>query len=398
MPKGVSTVISRIQAIIIIAILLSSITILISTKNFIFFEPQRNSMESEFLNGDQLLEPSNTDPETTTNKPTVPQEPIKPIESDQPIEQQQNDKPTLEPPNSEPNAITNEPTEPGESKQPDETEPKENQIPESSNTEPTRLEQASVRVGNVDFNFNPIQVERTRPDLFNPGYFSMFDVLLHLNKLDLIDLEYHFEESLNSHIIDLINGESNWWYQTYYSGGWTENNVFRPDHYPWKEGTTLSFFKTSPQNLNGIYSVWEEEVKRKITNNGKIIIPEVIIMGESRSERALIFENVEVTPHSLRKDIFKEDVITAIDVILSLGDQEKITYELQWYESIGTANIVKNYWVDAINEDKAYGRSGFVYEAGSIRYQFSSGNHIHLPSDVRILNSPEYVKYFWINI
>ena len=358
MSKGVSTAISRIQATIIIAILLSSITILISTKNLIFFEPQRNSMEPEFLNEEQILEPSNTDPEATTN----------------------------------------EPTEPGESKQPDETEPNENQIPESSNTEPTRLEQASVRVGNVDFNFNPTQVERTRPDLFNPGYFSMFDVLVHLNKLDLIDLEYHFEESLNSHIIDLINGESNWWYQTYYSGGWTENNVFRPDHYPWKEGTTLSFFKTSPQNLDGIYSVWKEEVEWRITNNGKIIIPEVIIMGESRSERALIFENVEVTPHNLRNDIFKEDVITAIDVILSLGDQGKIIYELQWYESIGTANIVRNYWVDAINEDKAYGRSGFVYEAGSLRYQFSSGNHIHLPSDVRILNSPEYVKYFWISI
>ena len=398
MSKGVSTAISRIQATIIIAILLSSITILISTKNLIFFEPQRNSMEPEFLNEEQILEPSNTDPEATTNEPTVPQEPIEPIESDQSIEQQQNDKPTLESPNKEPETTTNEPTEPGESKQPDETEPNENQIPESSNTEPTRLEQASVRVGNVDFNFNPTQVERTRPDLFNPGYFSMFDVLVHLNKLDLIDLEYHFEESLNSHIIDLINGESNWWYQTYYSGGWTENNVFRPDHYPWKEGTTLSFFKTSPQNLEGIYSVWKEEVEWRIINNGKIIIPEVIIMGESRSERALIFENVEVTPHNLRNDIFKEDVITAIDVILSLGDQGKIIYELQWYESIGTANIVRNYWVDAINEDKAYGRSGFVYEAGSLRYQFSSGNHIHLPSDVRILNSPEYVKYFWISI
>ena len=57
--------------------------------------------------------------------------------------------------------------------------------------------------------------------------------------------------------------------------------------------------------------------------------------------------------------------------------------------------IAADYWVDAINEDKAYGRSGFVYEAGSLRYQFSSGNHIHLPSDARILNSPEYVKYFW---
>ncbi len=26
------------------------------------------------------------------------------------------------------------------------------------------------------------------------------------------------------------------------------------------------------------------------------------------------------------------------------------------------------------------------------------GNHIHLPSDTRIINSPEYVLYYWICI
>ena len=112
----------------------------------------------------------------------------------------------------------------------------------------------------------------------------------------------------------------------------------------------------------------------------------------------LTFENVTVTSHNLRNDVFKENTIIAIDVILSLEEQGKISYSLQYYESIGSASLVKSYWVEAINQDVASGRAGFVYEAGSTQFRFSSGNHIHLPSDTRVLNSPEYVEYFWIQL
>jgi len=345
--KGFSTAISKIETIITIAILISSITLVLVVWNT-----------------------------NLSNKKAIGIEPETLIELEPQLE------PKIEP-------------EPEPEPEP-QLEPKS--MPEPPNTTQTQLQQATVRVGNDYFIFNPTTVETTRPELFNQGYFSMFDILVHLNKQGLINLEYHFDESLNAHIIDSINGESNWWYQTYYNGGWLERNVFRPDHYPWKDGTTLTFYKESSSRLENIYSVWKEEVERRKNNEGKIIIPQVIIMGESPSKRAIIFENVEVTPHNLRNDIFKENVITAIDTILSLGDQGEITYELQWYDSIGTASIVRSYWVNAINEDEAYGRSGFVYETGSLLYQFSKGNHIHLPSDARILNSPEYVKYFWIDL
>jgi hypothetical protein len=200
---------------------------------------------------------------------------------------------------------------------------------------------------------------------------------------------------MNTHIIDLINGETNWWYETYYSGGWPENNVFRLDHYPWKPKTSLKFFRVPSSRLEMIYSTWKEEIERLEKNTGKIIIPEVIILGNSFINT---FKDVEVTAHNLRNDIFQDNVITAIDVILSLGDQEEITYELQWYDSIGSASVVRSYWVDAIGSDRSYGTCGFVYEAGSLDYMGFRGNHIHLPSDTRVLNSPEYVEYFWICI
>ncbi|MFC1803002.1 hypothetical protein ACFL0D_03435 [Thermoproteota archaeon] len=66
------------------------------------------------------------------------------------------------------------------------------------------------------------------------------------------------------------------------------------------------------------------------------------------------------------------------------------------YEDIGSALIVKNYWVESIDEDEAYGRCGFVNESGVLDHRGFAGNHIHLPSDIRVLNSPEYIMYFWI--
>ena len=39
----------------------------------------------------------------------------------------------------------------------------------------------------------------------------------------------------------------------------------------------------------------------------------------------------------------------------------------------------QSYLVEAINEDKAQGTCGFVYEAGSKTYRLGKGNHIQLP-------------------
>ena len=311
--------------------------------------------------------------------------------------------PEYEDPLPEPNESDNEPKIPTEPEEPEEldtpTEPKDPETPTEpvpptepeNNTRPFGWSQ--IRIGGEDYYFDPMAVNTTRPDIFQHGQFSMFDILVYLDQQQEIRLDYHFAESMNSHIIDAINGETGWWYITYYSGGWPENNVFRPDHYPWKPGTQLIFHKENYSEISAIYSVWQQEVQRKESNNGRIIIPEVRIRGKSFIKE---FKDVEVTPHNLRNDVFQEDVITAIDVILSLADQGKITYQLQWYDYIGSASIVRSYWVDAIDEDVSIGTCGFVYEAGSKNYRLGAGNHIHLPSDTRVLNSPEYVEFFWI--
>jgi succinate dehydrogenase/fumarate reductase cytochrome b subunit len=252
-----------------------------------------------------------------------------------------------------------------------------------------------AEVDDVKIPFNPEDVQRMRPDIFLPGSISMFDVLVHLDSLGEVDLEYHFNESMNTHMIDSLNNLTNWWYRVRYSGGWFENNVYRMDHYLWKNGTRLEFFTTSEERLERIYESFVAEVERSKNSTDTFILPEITIRGNSFD---LLFTDVPVTPHNLRNDTFQPGVLTAIDVIMSLGDLGLINYTLQWYDDLGSARVVKNYWVESINEDAAIGTCGFVYDTGSIGYYGFGGNHIHLPADVRVLNSPEYMRWFWICI
>ena len=255
------------------------------------------------------------------------------------------------------------------------------------------LENTLVIEGVGEYKYDPNKIQTTRPDIFQENHFSIFDILVHLNENGNISMKYHFNESLNTHVIEEINGKQNWWYKAHNDGGWIEKNVFRMDHFPYKDMMSIKLFQSSKSKLQTIYDIYKNEGEIKKQNDGKVIIPKVIIRG---TKDDLIFENVEVTPHNLRKDVFQNDTISAIDVIMSLGDQEKITYELKWYDSIGSADIVRSYWVESINDDVAHGRCGFVYESGSNKFKGFIGNHVHIPSDTRVINSPEYVEYYWI--
>lgn len=268
---------------------------------------------------------------------------------------------------------------------------------EENNTRPRRIGQ--VRLGYLFsgksrvYEFNPEEVKTLRPDIFRKGYFSVFDVIVHLSERRDIDLEYHFDYSMNTYVIDKLQGSRDWWYEIYYDGGWPEPNNYRMDHYPWKDGSKLTFYETSAKRVEIIHEGFKEEIKRLDKNEGKVVIPIVYINGIYDKWE---FENVSVTPHNLRLDMFQNDTITAIDVILSLGEQGKADYTLKWYESIGEARVVKNFWVEDLMGDRSEGRCGFVHEEGPLSRFGLAGNHIHLPADIKVLNSPGYAWWFYI--
>jgi hypothetical protein len=248
-------------------------------------------------------------------------------------------------------------------------------------------------IGSFDFTLSDIRT--VRPDVFQAGYFSIFDILVRLDEEGTLDLAYHYDDAAETHVIDTINGISGWWYMAYYDGGWPETNAFRMDLYPYKDKMYIRILRDDPRMISRIYDAFGAEIERKRQNGGEVIVPAVIIEAPSGDR---VFEDVRVTAHNLRPDIFRPGTVTGMDVILSLGDAGAITYGLQWYDSIGSAEVVRTYYVDRIDGDVSAFRCGFVYEAGEQAYSGSRGNHIHIPADTRVLESPEYVEFFWICI
>ena len=253
-----------------------------------------------------------------------------------------------------------------------------------------------VRIEGIgEFSFDAEQVKTLRPDIFQPGHFSVFDVLINLSEKGDIKMDYHFDGNMDTHIIDAINGEPHWWYQAKYSAGWFESNVFRMDMYPYKDGTEIRLNRQREEYIARICRTFGDEVLRRMRTGGEVILPEVVI----QSPRGVVmnFTDVKVTPHNVRSDILQPGTITALDILLSLGEQGKLSnIKLTWYESIGPADPVDSYWVDQIDNDIASGGCGFVYETGPKEFSGFAGSHIHIPLDVRVIVSPEYALWFWI--
>ena len=250
------------------------------------------------------------------------------------------------------------------------------------------------------FDVDPLAVTPHRPDVFQPGHLSVYDVLAHLGETSEIELAAHYDEALATHVITSINGESEWWYEARYDSGWFEANVTRMDLYPIKDGTDIRIVEVSASRLELIYESFAREVSRLADNGGKVIIPSVTIEGR-RGGLSLELENADVSSHAVREDLLQPGTITALDVILSLGEQGLIDrVGLTWYDRIASADPVDSYWIERIEGQgevaQAMRGCGFVYELGPRASYGFSGAHVHIPTDARVLVAPEYALWFWI--
>jgi len=244
------------------------------------------------------------------------------------------------------------------------------------------------------FSFVAEDVARQRPDIFQEGYFSLFDVLVHLSERGDVELTYHFDEGMATHVIDSLNGKGGWWHNAHYASGWFEPNVFRMDLYPYKDNTRFRLDGEREERIGAIQDGFRGEVERLNQNGGQVVIPDVTIRSPGGR---VTFSDVPVTAHNVRNDILQPGVITALDALLSLAEQGNLSViKLTWYERIAGAEPVDSYWVEELNGDVAVGGCGFVYETGPRAFAGFSGTHIHIPADVRVTVSPEYALWFWI--
>jgi hypothetical protein len=247
------------------------------------------------------------------------------------------------------------------------------------------------------FTFDPAEIKTVRPDIFAAGHFSLFDVLVHLADKGWYTLDYHYEECLDTYVIENLNGQMNWWYRAKYAGGWYEVNAYRMDMYPYKDGTSIRMRRHAEEYVGRLYNSFAEEIMRKSLNQGRTVIPEVRI-------GSVVYQDVPISAHDARTDMLQPGTITALDVLLSLGDQKKINQvKLTWYGSLGEADPMDSFLVEQIDDgDGLFDREsspstgGWVYEIGSLDFPGFQGSHIHIPSDVRTIVSPEYMTWYWL--
>ncbi len=166
----------------------------------------------------------------------------------------------------------------------------------------------------------------------------MFDALVQAAKHSDLQLEYHFEEAMDSHVIDAINGHTAWWYRAQYSGGWTEANAIRRDMYPYKNGAQLRVHKENDARLDAILESFRQEVDRLASHGGQVIIPDITIRSPDWTR---VFQDVIVSAHDLRSDLLQPGAVTGLDALLSLGEDGELSrLKLTWYEGIGCADPV----------------------------------------------------------
>ncbi len=271
-----------------------------------------------------------------------------------------------------------------------------------------RAPSATIEVeirGSGTFPVDPSEVKPRRPDVFRPGHLSVFDLVAHLAEQGTIQATYRLDPAMNTYVIESLNGREGWWYDAHYPGGKFERTTVRMDHYPVKDGMKIRLYLERPDRLAAIYTSFRDEVARLATTGGRVVVPEVTIRGPRRG--TLTFRDVPVSPHNARSDVFQPGVVTALDVLLSLGEMGGLSgLRLSWRVRVGETAPVESYYVDFIAgtdfSAEAISPCAFVVDVGAeILTEFKPphghmAEQIHLPLDLHVLVSPEHVRWAWV--
>jgi len=277
-------------------------------------------------------------------------------------------------------------------------------IPDSSAGRAPSAQGAIELRGRGMMAFDPSEITTVRPDAFRPGHFSVFDVLVHLAASGAIDLEYSFDVELQTHVIKSLNGLEGWWYDAHYEGGSFDRTVVRMDLFPVKDGMSIVLYLEDPVRLAAIEEHFRDEIRRLTANEGQIVIPRVTLRSATSE---IVFDNVDVTTHDVRADVFHDGFTTMLDVLLSLGEQGAFdTLDIEWRIADGDISVIDGYYVVRVSSGgfspEATGACVLTHQIGGeliddhLAPHTHTMSHVHLTADLEILISPESVEWLWV--
>ncbi len=257
-------------------------------------------------------------------------------------------------------------------------------------------------VGNFAVDLDSTALSPLRPDVFQAGFISVFDVLARLAMEGKIQLKYRDDVELGTYMIESLNNRSGWWYDVQYLDETgrviaAERPTSRMDHFPVRGNMQIRLYLEQPERLNAIYQSFRAEASRNVGQDERLLISQVVIDGP---RGRLVFEDVEVRPHNVRSDLFRPGVITALDILLSLGEEGKIEeLTVRWD---GNGYVLESIVAGGFSWGPVPS-CVFLHQvvATKVILPFQEehqhlGSLIHLTPDLDVLVSPELVRWKWL--
>ncbi|QIZ76282.1 hypothetical protein [Ferrimonas lipolytica] len=232
--------------------------------------------------------------------------------------------------------------------------------------------------------------ESVRNDIFVAGHYSALDVLLYVASIrdDFEVTLGDFNEEMNTFEFttsfdanndgdfddaDDYKDSKNWYAAMLYSGGDAKKSNGIPALEPlyermdelWvKDSMHLRFQPESDVMVERREQSLKAEVERFNANGGKVVLPELRVLFEGDSSYQVVAQNIEVKPYNLRPDVFQQDVITVLDVVLTAHDEYGVKFGVNFWPTIATNSDVGAYAVTSIDDNRAHGFYGWILYRG----------------------------------
>jgi hypothetical protein len=153
---------------------------------------------------------------------------------------------------------------------------------------------------------------------------------------------------------------------------------------PIKYNAGLYFRKTGKDYTEFRNQRFKTEADRKreqqqIYGDNTVVVSSVSISTPEGGTE--IFNDVKVTAHNLRPDIFKVDkVITLNDVFMSMQDQGLIDVGFSFWGKLGSETQIQHFIINEVNGEKLSGLNGYLVKWGEDQDASSHGAKYDIPS------------------